>query len=116
MGAVSLVFLHCCARKTQLDSQLKQTMQRVELLRTYQQGWNTAIDGRRDPARLRDWAGGNGMVFTPARVDHVQLSRNLPELVAEEPSPLAALQPPPVKGARAPDNALARVPAGSPQD
>ena len=115
MGAVAIVFLLCCARKTQLDSQLKQTVQRVQLLRTYQQGWNAAIGQERDPAKLRSWAGGQGMVFTPAHVDHVRLSQSLPSPTAAA-SPLAALEPPPTKVARAPDNALARAPVGSSQD
>ncbi len=116
MGAVSIVFLHCCARKTQLDSELKQTVQRVESLRAHQQGWNAAIDRQRDPAKLRDWAGGQGMVFTPAHVDHVRLSRNVPPPAEGEVSPLAALQPAPTKVARAPDNALARAPLGGSPD
>ncbi len=115
VGAVSILFLHCCARKTQLDSQLRQTLQRVEQLRSHQQEWTVAITQERDPERLRTWAGSQGMVFAPAQVDHIRLSQSLPPPVGGS-SPLAALVPPPVPVARAPGDALARAPsAGSPE-
>jgi hypothetical protein len=111
MGAVAIVFLHCCARTSQLDTQLAQARQQVEQLRAYQQAWNALIDQQRDPTKLRAWADTRGMVFTPAHVDRVQLSQSLPA-PSTAASPLAALQPSPAGALKAPGNVLARAPAG----
>ncbi len=114
-GAVAMLFLHCCARKSQLDMELVQARRQVEQLRVHQQTWNALIAQERDPTRLRAWADTKGMVFTPARVDRVQLSQSLPPPSAAN-SPLAALQPAPPGAIKAPTDALARAPdAGSPE-
>jgi hypothetical protein len=113
-GTMLICYLSCCARKTGLEAELTQTQQQVEQLRTYQQGWYGLIGQAKDPTRLREWASTQGMVYAPAHVDHVQLSQALPP--AKEASPLAPLQPPPPKLARAPADALARAPARSSQD
>lgn len=114
-GAVAMLFLHCCARKSLLDTELVQARRQVEQLRIHQQAWNALIAQERDPGKLRAWADTQGMVFTPARVDRVQLSQSLPPPSAAT-SPLAALQPAPPGAIKAPAEALARAPdAGSPE-
>lgn len=110
-GAVAMVFLHCCARKSLLDTELVQARRQVEQLRVYQQTWNALIAQERDPTKLRAWADTKGMVFTPARVDRVQLSQSLPPPSAAA-SPLAVLQPAPPGAIKAPADALARAPGG----
>jgi hypothetical protein len=86
MGAVCILFLHCCARKSQLETQVRQEGQKVEVLRAQQQALYAEIGLRRDPTRLRSWAGQQGMVFAATGVDRVRLSRALPpQQVAANP-------------------------------
>jgi len=114
MGAVAIVFLYSCARQSQMETQVRQTSLRVEQLRAAQQTWCALIGQKRDPAALRQWARGQGMVFAPEHVDEVRLSKALPpaQLVV---SPTASVLPAGGVGPiRAPADVLARLPESSP--
>jgi hypothetical protein len=113
LSAVAIVFIASCARESELDLQVRVARGQVERLRAEHQSLCAQINEARDPAALRRIALTDGMVFTPAGVDHVKVSRALPPAQVEL-SPLAEL-PLPSEPSPSPvtPKALARV--GSPE-
>lgn len=111
-GAVAILFLLCCAQKSELELQVRRAEFRVEELQAEQQALCSGIGRLRDPARLRRVAAKAGMTFTPAAVDRIVITGELPPKewaispVADLPSEITGL-------AAAPADSLARVPPAS---
>jgi cell division protein FtsL len=90
LAFVALLYICTCARKSELDLQLRHVSRQIDQLGLENQALCTQINQARDPAFLRQIAVQAGMVFTPAGVDRIQLPRPLPPVQAAL-SPLAEL-------------------------
>jgi hypothetical protein len=111
LASVGILFIYTCARESELDLQLRCAQSRVDRLQADHDALCARINAARDPAALRQVAVQSGMVFTPAGVDRVRLTRALPpehvELspLAELPLGATAASPP------LPADSLARLPS-----
>ena len=112
LAAMALLYIYSCARESELDLQVRYANRQVEQLRAERMALCARINQARDPAYLRQIAVQQGMVFTPAGVDRIALSRPLPPAQATL-SPLADLPANPPGTAPLPAAALAGVPPGA---
>jgi len=109
-GAAAILFLLCCAQKSELELQVRHTQFRVEELRAERQAVGSAIGRLRDPAQLRRVAQEAGMTFTPVAVDRIVITDDLPPKEWAI-SPVTGLPPEAIASSTTPAGSLAHVPS-----